>query len=306
MLSAHGQHAASGGRKPADATSHQRAYAPRSPGQVLLVAFGLCLALPGGARAALDPELKTPYQLQVVLHVAEHRLLTPIFQEQLARELGEHLQQTYGALARVEVVRGHKRLNDIRSRGLQALDNWEELSNLKTHFVLIDYLDGQYRIRARQHDGLTGLASPVIRTAATGERRLVARIAAEQIDRDFGLTGTVVGVRGRDVEVAIKGGGLGVSLGRWIKHGEVFAIARLTEEAGQVRRTHLKWALLQVTEEPRDGVCRCKLYYRLEGDDLGQRAGVLGHRCLKLTTIRGPVRLRLTDKSGSFLNSLRV
>src|SRR5438067_1118494 len=138
----------------------------------------LCLSVASPARAALDPELKTPYQLRVVLHIADHRALTPVFQQQLQRELAGQLQLTYGPLARVEVVRVHRLLKDIRARGLQALDDWGELSGFKTHFVLVDYADGCYRLQARQHDGMTGMASPVIRRDQTPEPRLVARTAA--------------------------------------------------------------------------------------------------------------------------------
>jgi hypothetical protein len=55
---------------------------------VLLVV--LCLPLP--ARAALDPELKTPYQLDVVLHLGKQRGLTEVFRDRLERELGDSLQ----------------------------------------------------------------------------------------------------------------------------------------------------------------------------------------------------------------------
>src|SRR5206468_3837969 len=112
------------------------------------------------------------------LQVAEHRLLTPVFQQQLERELRGLLQLTYGPLARVEVVRVHRLLKDIRARGLQALDDWDELSKVKTHFVLLDFADGRYRLQARQHDGWTGMASPVTRRAEVAEPRLVARTAA--------------------------------------------------------------------------------------------------------------------------------
>src|SRR3954452_5901917 len=97
-----------------------------------LLAVAPLLLLAPSARAALDPELKTPYQLQVVLDVAEHRSLTPTFRRQLADELRDHRRLTYGALARVEVVHAHKLLNDVRTRGLQSLNEWRELSSVKT------------------------------------------------------------------------------------------------------------------------------------------------------------------------------
>jgi hypothetical protein len=275
---------------------------------VCSISVYLCLSVASPAQAALDPELKTPYQLRVVLQIADHRALTPVFQQQLQRELAGQLQLTYGPLARVEVVRVHRLLKDVRARGLQALDDWGELSEFKTHFVLLNYADGRYLLQARQHDGMTGMASPVIRYDQTAEPRLVARTAARLVDRDFGLTGTVTRVEGDDVAVAIKGGELGVPLTRWIRPGEVFAIARVSTQGGKQQATRLESAVLLIQEEPREGVCRCKLFHRLKRDSLGPEPGVEGYRCLKLTTLRGPVRLRLIsdDREGKPVNRALV
>src|SRR5258707_5932845 len=59
------------------------------------------------ARAALDAESKKPYQIEVVLHIADNRALTQLFQNELARSLGDQLRQTFGALAQIKVVRTH-------------------------------------------------------------------------------------------------------------------------------------------------------------------------------------------------------
>src|SRR5437763_17164105 len=107
-----------------DQTTQQRGFVRRAV--VYSISSFLCLSVASPARAALDPELKTPYQLRVVLHIADHRALTPVFQQQFQRELAGQLQLTYGALARVEVVRVHRLLKDIRARGLAALDEWGE------------------------------------------------------------------------------------------------------------------------------------------------------------------------------------
>src|SRR5438128_2194716 len=82
----------------------------------------LCPLCPCSVSAAtLDPELKSPYQLRVVLQVAEHRMLTPLFQKQLEAELHSQLRLALGKLANVEVVRSHPLLPDIRAKGLQAV-----------------------------------------------------------------------------------------------------------------------------------------------------------------------------------------
>ena len=114
-------------------------------------------ALP--CRAGLDPETDSPYKLQIVLKLAEHRLLTPVFREQVRRELRDSLQAGFGNLAQVDVVDKHPLMKEVEEKGLQKpLDGWHKVGDAKTHFVLIDYVDGRYEVRARQFDGYTGMA----------------------------------------------------------------------------------------------------------------------------------------------------
>ena len=108
----------------------------------------------------------------------------------------------------------------------QALDGYKSSNGTKTHVVLLDFVDGQYEIQAGQHDGSTGMTSPV-RRARTVDRQFVARTVALLIDRDFGLVGTLdPDTRGGRVKVTIKGSGLGVPIDRWLKKDDVFAVAR--------------------------------------------------------------------------------
>jgi hypothetical protein len=252
----------------------------------------LLALLPCVARAHLDPETKKPYQIQVVLHIAENRFLTPLFHDQVERDIQAELQLTFGPLANVEVVRQHLLLRDVLSKGLQqALDGWGALSDRTTCFVLIDYASGEYRVQSRLHDGMSGLASPGVRQAQTSDRRHVAEHASRLIGRDFGLSGTVTDV-GKEVEVTFRGGGLGVPLERWLKPGEVLAVARVTKEGGKLRAARIPWAVLQVITEPREGKCRCRLLNRFTEDRL---TGEAGYRCVRLPTVTGALRLRLID-----------
>ncbi len=257
--------------------------------------FFLCFAV---SAHAVDPESTKPYKVQVVLRVASHPLLTktPIFKDQLRRELQEGLSAALGAMGEVEVVDlasvpEEKRSllwKEVESKGLQAgLDGPSKyFSEIKTHFVFIDYVDGQYEIQARQHDGLTGLASPVVRRERTPDRQFVARTAALLVDRDFGLVGTVTDIGdGQTVKIAFRGGGMKVALDRWVKKGDLFALVQIVEGGAIPER----WTYLQANDAPaEDGSCACKVLAR------SKRALPAGnYRCLKLGTVRAPVRLQL-------------
>jgi hypothetical protein len=255
------------------------------------------------ARAQSD--LKKPYQLKVVLHVARHRLLTEIFRQRLERELRDGLQGALGELGHVEVVRDHPKLAEVLGKGLErALDAWDERSAVKTHFVLVDYSGVHYEVQARQHDGLTGRPSPVVRYDRTRDRAFVAKAAALLVKQDFGLVGTVQSdpdggkaTQGRLVKVELRGGGLDVPWGRWVQPGDVFALVRAP--AGGTGRPVL-WAFLQVKDAPAegagDGLCTCRLFHRY---DLPSAAGL---RCIQLGTVKAPLRLKfMRERPGGLL-----
>ena len=67
-----------------------------------------------------------------------------------------------------------------------SLDTHSSLHPAKRHFVDVAYAGGQYVVQARQLDGSTGLASPVLRQDRTADRAFVARLVTRCIDQDFG------------------------------------------------------------------------------------------------------------------------
>jgi hypothetical protein len=263
----------------------------------LLVFSSFCsLCLCGSTVAQLDPEKNSPYELQIVVRIPAYPPFTSAFRDQVKRELRDSLQAAYADLVRVEMADAHPLFKDIDSKGLQAaLEGWTEVSPRKTHFVLIDFKNGEYEIQAGQHDGLTGLASPVARRARTPDRQFVAHMAALMIDRDFGLVGTLEpNARGPDVQVILKAGGLGIPMSRWLKKEHVFAIAQIKKVGGSQRSFRVPWALLKVVEEPKEGVCRCQLFNRYQ-DALEKGPAVLGYRCIKLGTTTAPLHFRLVN-----------
>jgi hypothetical protein len=275
------------------------------------------------ALAALDPEAARPYQVRIIVHLTTHPAFTPLFKDRLMRGLHDGLQTSLGKLVQVEVLdkflleemtarkadgdkgrlaaleRALKLLQDITDHGLESpLDNWKEVSDTKTHFVAIDFADGQYVIQARQFDGFTGLAGPVVRQASTRDHAFVLRLAGFLIDKDFGWAGTLTHTEKKDeVLLTLKAGNLGQPLTPWVKKGEIFAVSQLFQSGSGMRAERLGETLIQVLENPQDGKIRGRILHRYE-PALPAGPTILGYRCLKLGTTQAPLRIRLVDEKG--------
>jgi hypothetical protein len=283
----------------------------------LLLSAALLLTIASfTARADLDPEVKQPYQFRVALRVAPHRNLTTVFKDALQHDLQDILQNALGALAQVEivdlanqrVVEQDPLLVKVLEKGLQeGLEGPQPVTGVKTHFLTVDFVSGRYQLQARQHDGLTGLSSPLVRRDWTDDRLLVARSAALLIGKDFGLVGTFDKVDGAKVSVQIRGGVCGASLRPWVKKEDVFAVA-VIQRGGRtgLQSLRLPWTLLRVLEEPKGAECVCQIFNRNHwgGSPVPQGPGILGYRCIKIGTTHGSPRLRFVavdDKTGAAL-----
>ncbi len=272
----------------------------------LCIIFLLCL-FSNSASAQLDPEVNKPYPLNVVLHFSKHRILTPVFQNQVQQHLADLLRTNFGKLAEVKVVRTNPLITKIKENGLQSvLDGFDRLTKIKTQYVLIDFQDGEYQIRTRQHDGWTGLASPMVRRAATKDRSQIVRRIADLIDREFGISGTVTQVNGPTVKVNLRGGSLKNSLDQWIEPGDVFAVCRIHRQGPKYHSQQLEWAYLIVNAVFPQGYCHCRFVYRYEEDQLNDLPGVVGYRCLLLPTGQGPLSLQLIGAENSSVDGLQV
>jgi len=251
--------------------------------------FGLMIALLSlPTRVQAQSELFQPYNLHIVVHVAENRLLTEVFRKRIERELRDGFQAALGDMGRVTVTHEHPRLTEVLEHGLRFLDSWRDRDDQKTHFVLIDYTGEHYEIQARQYDGTISWPSPVVRRARTRDRDFVAKAAALLIKQDFGILGTVrtepEGLK-EQVQIELRGGGLG-DLTHWVKKDDVFALA--PPQGGTMAA--LKWSLLKVEQAPaqdaRDGLCVCRFFHRYDVPS------IRGFRCLKLGTVQAPLRIR--------------
>ncbi len=250
----------------------------------------------GKSTAALDAEVKKPYQLTVVLHFAEHRLLKKVFRDRVEREVHDGLQAALGDLAEVKVVTEHPKLAEVLEKGLRSLDSWNDRTPIKTHFVLIDFSGVDYEIQARQYDGLTGTATPVVRREKMQDREFVARTAVLLIERDFGITATFQtwpkGKKPQKVQLEFKGGGLDAPLNRWVQKGDVFAVVAIPTGNGSGRV--VPDAIVQIETTPAEGAATCdgNLFWRREPP---RGSSVAGFRCVKLGAMKGPLLLRLVQ-----------
>jgi hypothetical protein len=240
-----------------------------------------------------------PYKLQIVLRFSDHRDLTTVLKEKVERELRDNVRAAFGDLVQVEVTRTHPRLKEIEEKGLKALDSWKDVDNVKTHFVLIDYVDNTYyEISARQHDGYTGMTSPLIRRDQTNARDFLARKISLLLDHDFGVIGEVSGA-GDDtnVELKLKGAGLDPQTTPRVKAGDVFGIVEILSTGGRLSAAPMQFAVLQAQDTAnKNGVVRCRYFHRYKSSFSNPRPGSIGFRCIKLGTTSKPLVVRLVEQ----------
>jgi hypothetical protein len=290
-----------------------------------LFPFGLALVLTAPVAAAgLDPESKSGYHLRVVVRTGDHPTLTAHFRAEVLKGVTSALQAALGPCGSVEGIDLNSKPADqreplwtlVEEKGLEALDGVTAATGPKTHFVFVDFADGKYEIRTRQHDGSTGFVTPFVRKQVHGDRGFVARLAGLAVAQDFAVVGTF-DPSGPQVSVVLKGGELG-PLDQFVKKGDVFAVMQVREArravapkarpkgkeretppaAPAMTGTRVDGLLLNVIDTPRNGLCVCKVYNRYRG--LPPRDGLtVGYRCVKLGTGEGVLRLQLTDAGGT-------
>lgn len=276
----------------------------------------------------LEAEVKTPYLWRVVLHAAEHPALGGVVRQQIERDILAALQPALGRLGTVEVVdlsqtpreKWEPLWQHYEDKGFAGLEAVRELTGIKTHFLRIDYVDGAYYLRARQHDGFTGLVSP-LRQQRVPAAEWLGRVAGLLLEQDFGLCGTIErpGEGNADtVTVVIRGGQLG-GWERWVKVGDVFAVAQVFQSdrpAPPPLRTATGKLIGPSTPRSVSLTASPRAYTYLRVNQIGQEGRIsctvlsayrtplptgraLGYRCLKLGTREGPLAIRLVSNEGS-------
>jgi len=254
-----------------------------------------------------ESDAKTPYELQVVLHMADNPSLTDVFYDRVERELRDSLQADFGDLVNVEVVRKHPLLKDIPEKGLaSALKTWQERNGVKTHFVLIDFNGVDYEIQTCQYDGVTGQPNPVVviekdrniivRKERKRDREFVAKAAALMVERDFGLIASFPSwpqgkTKPQEVRLEFKASAL-APLDLWVKKGDVFGVVQVPNGNGASQM--IPDAVVLIQEPPKDGACTGQLFWRYGLPEPGN----VSYRCVKLGTASGPLRVRVVKATG--------
>ena len=285
-----------------------------------MFAATICLFAAAHSAAALDPETKSPYALRVVMSIADHPHFTDHFRREFKRELLGSVQAALGNLSSVEVIdmqsipkeKWPALWRQVEEKGLESLETFTEVSSGKTHFVQLTFGNDHYDLRARQHDGTSGYATPIVRKARTHDRSFLARMAGLMVGQDFGIVATLEPGAGPRFFLRIKGAEV-APVDRWIKKGEVFALIKIQQERRRIPANketmtpakivtatvgnRVDGVLLRAVEAPREGGVVCDILNRYE-DPISPR-GALGFRCVKLGTTEAPLQLRLVDPSGA-------
>jgi hypothetical protein len=203
----------------------------------------------------------------------------------------DELDSALGSLGKPDAVKKSPLLKDLEPEALRGLAEWKRLEPTKTFFVFIDYINDQYEIQVRQHDGSTGVNSPLRDPEKVSDRQFVGRTAALLVARDFGVVGTITGQAGSDnrqVQVSFVGGDLEGPLNNWVKKNDILALVRVDPNSPTRPSSMIPHALLQVQNDPVKGMATCQLLAQE-----GRSFALQGARCIKLGTTRGPLRLRL-------------
>jgi len=277
--------------------------------------------------APLDSHANAPYAWRVIVKFESSPWFTPGFRAQIGRDIATALKPAVEGVAKLEVVDLATIAPEARAplvkafaeKGWPALESEEfrKLTDAKTHFLRIAVTSaGGFRLEARQHDGSTGLPSPALRWKETSTPDTVGRIAGMLVGRDFGPTATVEPseINAETVRVTFRGGAL-AGFDRLVKAGDVFAVAAIRELPRQATKTPTGvvkpdlspivrvgqprlYTLLQVDGPIIDGACKCRVLTGLETAFPVAR-GIVGYRAIKLSTVDGPVQLRVLDQDGT-------
>lgn len=280
----------------------------------------------------LSPETDDWYRWRIVLRVKPHPQLDKTIRAQLVKDLSAAVAPSVSKFAEVEVYdlavmpaeRKDPLIKAFEEKGWPALAQQEfhELTGIKTHFLTLEFKNGQYRLESRQHDGSTGLISPVLRTNETRAIDQIARLAGQMLFPDFGPVCTIIG--GKETEstgfVLSMRGAARAPIESLIKAGDIFAVSLVTKNEPITDRprsrgkttgpatppkppsfvgTPKDYTFLKAITAPNpDGTFRCSVITRYEVGVPTTLTGLVGARAMKLSGLMVPVKVKVVTKDG--------
>jgi tetratricopeptide (TPR) repeat protein len=238
--------------------------------------------------SAVRAQPAEPYALDAVILYSDHRFLaTEAFRQQFPRNFANQVQLALGPLVRVE-TKSHPSADTLRRDGLgAALDGWNAVTDRRTCFLRLRYENGEFVVEFRYVDGYTGLPSPRVVSARTGDRDRLASLAAGLVTESFALVGDVVSSTNDRAELRLLGGG------GEVRPGDVFAVSRIVVQEGRKLGQRLEWFVLEVEKSSQGGVVQCRIHRRFKEDKLDVAADT--YRALRLPVGAHPLELRLVE-----------
>lgn len=261
--------------------------------------------------------LKEPYQFLLVIYAEPHPLLTNVYVEHFARDLGDSLQRDLGRTAKVSTLiyrEGTEANTDPARQMMQTVieRGWGDLDNLpkqiqpnKVHLVRLYYIDGEYEVQSRQVDGETATVS-TLRKSRTTDRHWVTRLAALQVAQDFGHVGEVTEVNNQTLRIQMQAAGLGVPETIRMVQGEVMALVQVRRSANGYTASRLQETLAYITNvDAVKGLVTARLFSRLS-NPLAKDRQTVTFRAIKLGTKVVPLQLRVLDQDDNPIGGYSV
>jgi tetratricopeptide (TPR) repeat protein len=249
----------------------------------------LLLLLSTAISQAQPPE---PYALDVVILRSDHRFLaTEAFRERFPRIVADRIRLALGPVVQVTTTESHPLADTLRRDGLGApLDAVNAVTARRTCFLRVRHEAGEFVVESRYVDGYTGLVSPLVASARTGDRDQLAPLAASLIADSFAVIGDVGKVDGDRAELRLLGG-----FGGDVRPGDIFAVSRLGVQEGRWLGQPIAWLFLEAEKAPQAGVVPCRIHRRYSDSRLEAAPGTI-YRALRLPAGHYPLELRLVER----------
>ena len=250
-------------------------------------AIALLTLLLSTSTASAQPQ---PYALDLVILRSDHRFLaTEAFRERFPRRLANEVRLALGPLVEVTTTETYPNADTLRRDGLEMpLDAVNAVTDRRTGFLRLRFDAGEFVGEYRFIDGYTGLVSPRILTARTGDRDQLATLAGRLVAHPFAAVGEVGKVEGDHAELRLVPGFEGD-----VRPGDVFAVSRIVAQEGRRLGQRIDWLVLEAEKAPQAGVVRCRIHRRYLDDRLDGAAGTVLYHALQLPAGRHPLELRL-------------